>query len=80
MEQIGLKVVSRDLQVNCAISYLFYLYLMFYACVIRFDVMENLVKFWVFECIKMYFKNFKYTSQKKLQIQVIVFGLTHELG
>jgi len=47
MEQLGLKDSSRDLQVNCAISYLFYLYLMFYACAVRFDVMGNLVKFWV---------------------------------
>jgi len=51
MEQLGLKDSSRDLQVNCAISYLFYLHLMFHACVVRFDVMGNLVKFWVFGCI-----------------------------
>jgi len=51
MEQLGLKDSSRDLQINCAISYLFYLYLMFHACAARFDVMENLVKFWVFGCI-----------------------------
>ena len=48
MEQLGLKDSSRDLQVNCAISYLFYLHLMFYACAARFDVMGNLVKFWVY--------------------------------
>ena len=51
MEQLGLKDSSRDLQVNCAISYLFYLYLMFHAYAARFDVMGNLVKFWVFGCI-----------------------------
>ena len=50
MEQLGLKDSSRDLQVNCAISYLFYVYLMFYVCAIRFDVMENFVKFWIFGC------------------------------
>jgi len=48
MEQLGLKDLSRDLQVNYAISYLFYLYLMFHAYVARFDVMENLVKFFCF--------------------------------
>ena len=51
MEQLGLKDSSCDLQVNCVISYLFYLYLMFHACAVRFDVMENLVKFLVFRCI-----------------------------
>jgi len=51
MEQLGLKDLSRDLQVNCAISYIFYLYLMFHACAARFDVMGNLVKFCVFGCI-----------------------------
>ena len=48
MEQLGLKDPSRNLQINCAISYLFYLYLMFHACAGRFDVMGNPVKFWVF--------------------------------
>ena len=51
MEQLGLKDSSCDLQVNCAISYLFYLHLMFHVCAARFDVMENLVKFWIFGCI-----------------------------
>jgi len=51
MEQLGLKNSSRNLQLNCAISYLFYLCLMFHACATRFDVMGNLVKFWVFWCI-----------------------------
>jgi len=50
IEQLGLKDSSRDLQINCVISF-FYLYLMFYACAVRFDVMRNLVKFWVFGCI-----------------------------
>jgi len=50
-EQLGLKDSSRDLQINSAISYLFYLYLMFHVCAARFDVMGNLVKFWVFGCI-----------------------------
>jgi len=51
IEQLELKDSSRDLYVNCAISYLFYLYLMFYAYTAKFDVMRNLVKFWVFGCI-----------------------------
>ena len=51
MEQLGLKDSSHDLQVNCAISYLFYLYLLFHACAAIFDVIRNLVKFWVFRCI-----------------------------
>jgi len=50
IEQLGLKDSSRDLQVNCVISYLFYLCLMFHTYVTRFDVMGNLVKFCVFEC------------------------------
>ena len=50
-EQLGLKDSSRDLQINSAISYLFYLYLMFHVCAARFDVMGILVKFWVFGCI-----------------------------
>ena len=44
MEQLGLNDSSRDLHINCAFSYLFYLYLMFHACAVRFDVMGNLVK------------------------------------
>jgi len=52
MEQLDLKDSCRDLQINCAISYLFYLYLMFHACAARFDMMGNLVKFWVLGCIK----------------------------
>ena len=51
MEQLGLKDLSRDLQINCVISFYFYLYLMLHACAARFDVMGNLVKFWVFGCI-----------------------------
>jgi len=51
MKQLDLKYLSRDLQINCAISYFFYLYLMFHACAVRFDVMGNLVKFLVFGCI-----------------------------
>ena len=45
MEQLGLKDSFRNLQVNCAVNYLFYLYLMFHACATRFDVMGNFVKF-----------------------------------
>jgi len=48
MEQLGLKDLSRDLQVNCAISFYFYLYLILHACAARFDVTENLKKFLVF--------------------------------
>jgi len=48
MEQLGLKDSSRDLHVNYVISYLFYLCLMFHTCAARFDVIGNLVKFWVF--------------------------------
>jgi hypothetical protein len=45
MKQLDLKDSSRDLQVNCAISYLFYLYLMLHVCVVKFNVIKNLVKF-----------------------------------
>jgi len=43
-----LKISSRDLQTNCAISFCFYLYLMLHACAVRFDVTRNLEKFLVF--------------------------------
>jgi len=45
MEQLVLKDSSRDLQVNCTINYLFYLYLMFHTCAARFNLTENLIKF-----------------------------------
>jgi len=40
--------VSRDLQVNYAISFYFHLYLVLYTCAERFDATENLEKFLVF--------------------------------
>jgi len=49
MDELGSKDSSRDLQLNCVISFCFYLYLMFYACAARFDVMENLKNFLIFE-------------------------------
>ena len=48
MEYLGLKDSSHDLQINCAISFYFYLYLMLHACVTRFDVTGNLEKILVF--------------------------------
>ena len=45
MEQLGLKDSSLDLQLNYAISYLFYLYLMFHVYATKFDVTRNFVKF-----------------------------------
>ena len=47
MDYLGLKDLSRQLRVNCAISYSFYLYLMLYTCVVRFDVTENFEIFWI---------------------------------
>ena len=47
MDYLGLKDSSRQLRVNCAISYSFYLYLMLHACAARFDVTGNLEKFWI---------------------------------
>ena len=47
MDYLGLKDLSRQLRANCVISYSFYLHLMFYACAARFDVTENLEKFWI---------------------------------
>jgi len=43
-----IKNLSRNLQVNCTISFNFYLYLMFHVCVERFDVTRNLENFLVF--------------------------------
>jgi len=45
---LGLKDSSHDLQSNCIISFCFYLYLIFNACVTRFDVNRTLKKFLVF--------------------------------
>jgi DNA processing protein len=39
------QALSRDSQINCKISYSFYLYLILHACAARFDVTGNLVKF-----------------------------------
>ena len=47
MDYLGLKDSSRQLRVNCAISYSFYLHLMLHACAARFDMTENLGKFWI---------------------------------
>jgi len=44
-EVTRLKKSSRKLQVNCAISFYFCLYLVIYACALRFDVTENLKNF-----------------------------------
>ena len=44
MDYLGLKDSSRQLRVNCAISYSFYLHLMLHTCTVRFDVTENLKK------------------------------------
>ena len=46
MDYLGLKVSSRQLRANYAISYSFYLHLMLHACAARFDVTENLENFW----------------------------------
>jgi hypothetical protein len=45
----GLTRIKSDLQVNYAISFCFRLYLILHACVARFDVMENLENFLIFE-------------------------------
>ena len=49
MGKLGLKDSSRKLQTSYIISYFIYLYLILYACIKRFDVMKNLIKFWNFE-------------------------------
>jgi hypothetical protein len=48
MNKLGSKDLSRDLQLNCAISFYFRLYLMLHTCAKRFDVTENLENFLVF--------------------------------
>jgi hypothetical protein len=48
IDLLGSKDSSRDLQTNCVISFCFLLYLIFYACAIRFDVTKNLNFFFVF--------------------------------
>ena len=51
MNYLGLKDSSRQLRANCAISYSFYLHLMFHACAVRFDVTRNLKKIWILDGI-----------------------------
>ena len=48
MEQLELKNSSHDLQVNCAISFYFRLYLVPHAYAARFDVTGNLEIFFAF--------------------------------
>jgi len=38
MDYLGLKDSSRRLQANCTINYLFYLYLIFHICALKFNV------------------------------------------
>ena len=49
MDYLGLKDSSRQLRVNYAISYSFYLHLMLHTCAARFDVTKNLKKFWILD-------------------------------
>ena len=46
IDYLGLKDSSRQLQLNCAISYSFYLHLILHAYTARFDVTRNLKNFW----------------------------------
>ena len=45
MVKLGLKDSSRRNQLNCVINYFFQLYLMFYACVQKFDVTDTVGSF-----------------------------------
>jgi len=68
MEQLGLKDSSHDLQLNCAINYLFYLYLMFYTCAARFDVIGNLVSIDnLLEAVKLYYFHVSGHSQTPIR-------------
>jgi len=44
IDYLGLKYLSRKLQINYAINYFFYLYLMLHASAVRFDGIQNLKK------------------------------------
>jgi len=46
IEYLDLKDLSRGLQMNCANSFCFHVYLMLHACAGRFDVTGNLENFW----------------------------------
>ena len=48
IDKLGSKDSSCDLQTNCAINFYLYLYLMLFACDIRFNVTENFEFFLVF--------------------------------
>ena len=45
MDYLSLKDSSRQLRVNYAISYSFYLHLIFHVCAVKFDVTRNLENF-----------------------------------
>jgi hypothetical protein len=42
---LGSKDLSRDLQLNCVISFLFHLHLVLHACAARFDVTGTVALF-----------------------------------
>ena len=44
----ALKDSSHNLQINCAISFYFHLYLITHARAVKFDMMRNLKKFLIF--------------------------------
>ena len=46
IEYLDLKDLSRGLQMNCANSFCFHVYLILHACAERFDVTGNLENFW----------------------------------
>ena len=48
MYKLDSKYLFRNLQINCVISFCFWLYLILYACATRFDVTGNLEKFFIF--------------------------------
>ena len=45
MDKLGLKNSSRANQLDCIISYLFQLHLMFYTCIQKFDMTGTVKKF-----------------------------------
>jgi len=63
MDLLGSKDSSRDLQLNCVISFYFFLYLIFYTFTTRFDTTGNLETFWFSRWTKQHLKvNFVHGS------------------
>ena len=78
IELLGLKDLSNDLQVNCVISFYFYLYLMFHTCAVRFDVTKNLYFFYFLGELTRPVCKAEYVAQAQVQLCVFVYLISEQ--